>query len=279
MTASPASRHGTYATAKAGCGCEPCQQSVRAYDRRRRRLIGYGSWQPYVDAEPVRAHVRMLGEYGIGWRQVAVVAGVNNGTVTRLMYGLGGQPPSPKVRPSTASRILAVQPRLEDVAPSMRVPSIGTVRRLRALVALGWPQARLASRLGMANRNLSSLMRGQRVTARTALAVRALYDQWWNADPHACGVEARHVAQARARAARLGWVSPLAWDDDRLDDPAARPQRGETPRRGERDEALVGGVAELRAQGFPLEVALARLGVGKRRFERALARMRAGEAA
>jgi hypothetical protein len=56
--------------------------------------------------------------------------------------------------------------------------------------------------------------------------------------------------RARDAAARRGWVPPLAWDDDEIDDPQARPARGPrrwvTPPNAERIAAVLAGDLEAR---------------------------------
>jgi hypothetical protein len=55
---------------------------------------------------------------------------------------------------------------------------------------------------------------------RTAEQITALYDQL-TALPPPTG---RAATYARTVAAKHGWVSPWAWDDDRIDDPEQGPQ-------------------------------------------------------
>jgi hypothetical protein len=99
-----------------------------------------------------------------------------------------------------------------------RVAAVGTTRRLQALVAIGYSQARICERLQILPSNASLLFCGgqARVCAATARKVAALF------------AELRLVAgpdpRARRRAARRGWQPPSAWDTERIDDPASRPR-------------------------------------------------------
>lgn len=259
--------HGTRARYVTGCRCLPCRAANATYNNRRDRLRAYGRpTTDLVDAGPVREHIRALSAAGMGRRQLARVSGVANSVLVKILYGdaARGMPPSRRVRPATAARILGVQAPVR--APSALVDSAGTVRRLRALVAVGWPQARLAERIGWTDANLSALIRGERaqVEQRTADAVVKLYDQLWQVSP-----EGLSAARARRHAARRGWAGPLAWDDETIDDPAAGPDRG--PSRapmGEVDpaavEALVAGrltAADVRpAERYAAILELAREG-------------------
>lgn len=211
--------HGTKAKyVVEGCRCEPCRQACRDYERWRRRQIAYGR-TPYVDAEPVRAHLHALSRQGLGWMRAARLAGVPESTVCRLLYGGGARGPSKRVRRRTAAALLAVTAELEHLGATVHVPAAGPRRRLQALVALGWPQAQIARRMGVNPANLGKTLHGttDRVNASTARAARTLYDELWDRSP------ARPDGRALAAARRHGWVPPLAWDDDTIDDPAARP--------------------------------------------------------
>lgn len=207
------------------CRCYTCCHAASQYDINRRRAIAYGRWQPFVDAEPVRQHVRALGEFGIGWMRVAKLAGVSTGGVSKLLYGDGprGLPPTRKVRPETALKLLAVEPTLDNLGDRTAVDGTGTRRRLQALVAKGWPQAELARRMGMDRANFGRTIVSDLVEVATLKTARRLYDDLWSVDPVDAGVPAHRAAAAQRIAATRGWAPVGAWDDDRIDDPAAFP--------------------------------------------------------
>jgi hypothetical protein len=208
-----------------GCRCYVCGLANATYYEARERAIAYGTWQPWADAGPVREHIRALRGCGIGLRRIAEAAGVDR---KRLQAVLGGRPergtgPQEKVRPALAAAVLAVEPTLELLGAKTPIDATGTHRRLQALVAAGWPQARLAARLGMAPGNFSGTMTREQVTVRTARAVRALYDVLWAVDPREHGVDNQAYSRARNHAASNGWAPVGAWDDDLIDDPQAFP--------------------------------------------------------
>lgn len=267
--------HGTLTRRKShNCTCPACRACERNYMARRARLMAYGRWQPFVDAEPVRAHVRMLGSYGIGWQRVARLAGVSNGGLSRLLYGTygTGYPPSKRVRTTTADKLLAVKPIFENLAPSASVDGTGTRRRLQALVANGWPQKRLAAELGVETALVWQQIRQPFVAAATARTVRDLYDRLWNVDPATRGVAPRYVETARQVAARNDWPPPGAWDDDYIDSPAATPDVGEQP---DRYTAIAEDARWLMAEhGYTPEQAANRLGITRRHLQRALTTQR-----
>ena len=107
----------------------------------------------------------------------------------------------------------------------------GTRRRLQALVRGGWSLGLMSARLGCTRQVLRlTLHRSERVTAATAGAVRELYDELWDQPPpEGTRFEKRAATMARRYARERGWVPPLAWDDDEIDDPAAVPAPGWCP--------------------------------------------------
>lgn len=208
-----------------GCRCYICGFAVSEYRANIERQKAYGTWEPFVSGDLVRAHMRMLSEAGIGWKRVVALSGVSNGAVSKLMFGVKskGRPPSVKVRAKNAEKIFAIVPSIDTIADCGLVSSVGTVRRLQALVRRGWPQASLAARLGMAPGNFSALLNYERVTAVRARAVRDLYEQLQNQDPADHGISAYGRSRATANAIRAGWPLPAMWDDDAIDDSAAFP--------------------------------------------------------
>ncbi|MGW5852136.1 hypothetical protein ACWFQ8_30025 [Streptomyces sp. NPDC055254] len=205
-----------------GCRCYTCGYAAAAYRDARERAIAYGTWQPWTDAVPVREHLRRLQSCGLGLRRIAELAKVDR---KRLQAVLTGRPergtgPQEQVRPALAAAVLAVEASLENLAPSTSVNAVGTRRRLQALVARGWPQARLAARLGWTPANFSTLIRADRTLVRTALAVRDLYAAVSGQDPRAHGVDNQAFSRARNAAAASSWPPPAAWDDETIDDPA-----------------------------------------------------------
>lgn len=208
-----------------GCRCYICGYAASEYRANVERQKAYGTWQPLVDAEPVRAHVRMLSEAGVGWKRVAKLAGISSGSFTKLMFGVKsqGRPPSTKVRSETAKKILAIEPSIDTLADRAFATSLGTVRRLHALVRRGWPQSELAARLGMSPGNFAVFIKRPQVTAASARAVRDLYDRLQNQNPTEFGVSAYGRTRAVNDATRAGWPLPAMWDDNALDDPDAFP--------------------------------------------------------
>jgi len=233
-----------------------------------------------VDAGAARAHVCALGQAGIGWKRAAALAGVSTGAMSKLLYGgPGNREPARRIRPATAAAILAVRPEARSLGGSALVDATGTHRRLQALVAGGWSQAKLGARLGMTPANFATMMRRGQVTASTARAAAAVYDQLWNQSPPETGQREKiAAARARNRARAHGWAPPLAWDEERIDQPDAQPAEGwQRPARTKRTAAeLAEEAADVMAQGHTIGQAADRLGVTRSAVEHAFRRARPG---
>jgi hypothetical protein len=178
-----------------------------------------GTWQPFVDAEPVRQHIAELAAAGIGQRRVAELAGLDRSVLCGLVYGKPGRAPSAKVRPETAKAILAVLPSPAALAAESIINGTGTARRVRALCAIGWSLHEQARRVGWSCGNYAPLAGGHPVIAATARLVTVLYDEL-SMTPAPAGYSAN---RARQFALNRHWAPPLAWDDEAIDDPAAKP--------------------------------------------------------
>lgn len=115
-------------------------------------------------------------------------------------------------------RILAAQP---TYRPAGIQSGIGSARRLRALVAVGYPPNQLAERLGMLTAEVLDLLYQPRrgtIHVWKAQNIAALYDELWDQPlMDDIGDQVRTVARREA------WLPPLAWDDDDIDDRSARP--------------------------------------------------------
>lgn len=221
MTAPTRERPHGYARYKIDrCRCDVCRAAQSANWQRITRAKIAGNWEPFVDAEPVRRHLAVLAEIGIGYKRAADLAGLSRSVVQVLLYGKGERPPSIGVRPSTAAKLLALRPAREQLAPGALVPTVGAARRARALACIGWSLTEQARRIGWTVQNYSgTLLHRPALTVRSDQAIRGLYDEL-SMTPAPPGVSA---TRARNHAHAQGWFSPLAWDDDTIDDPAAYP--------------------------------------------------------
>lgn len=99
-----------------------------------------------------------------------------------------------------------------------RTNPTGSMRRLRALVAIGWCDQYLADALGHRNRSrIYDITSGlcAYLLPTTVHAIADLYEMLHTVD----GPDPR----APNRARRNGWHTPDAWSPDTIDDPEAKP--------------------------------------------------------
>lgn len=217
------------------CRCEPCSAARKAQDDWRRRQQAYGRYDKYVEAEPVRVHVRALMDAGLGLKTVSKRTGVATGTLSKLMYGVYApgpsgrngagiltRPPSKRILRTTAERLLALdsaERRPENLAAGALDPWRTPTARahLRALVALGWSMSKLGQRLGITYAsNAAPLFNDE---ARTMLRctvddVEALYAELsMTLPPETNQRERISAARSRRYAADRGWLPPLDLED------------------------------------------------------------------
>jgi len=91
------------------------------------------------------------------------------------------------------------------------IDACGTRRRLQALSALGWRGVDLEPLLKIEYRTVSRVAKAKRVTVGTAERVAAVYDR--------LSMTQGPSATTRRRALAKGWLVPMEWDDDLIDDP------------------------------------------------------------
>ena len=222
-------QHGTYACyVQDYCRCTPCSKANSDYELERVRQQAYGRWNGLVDAEPARRHVRELMEQGMGLKRIVAVSELSQGQLWKLLYGKkrpdGSRSASKRITPRVEAKILAVE---VDLADGARVDSTGAVRRIQALVALGWSQSKICIRLGVSRSNFTPIAQGARPTMLVAhdKAIRALYAEWsMRLPPQTQWRDKIAANRARNYAKAAGWLPPLAWDDDLIDDPNATPE-------------------------------------------------------
>ncbi|MBM4708691.1 hypothetical protein GS504_24250 [Rhodococcus hoagii] len=221
-----------------------------------------------VDAGPVRRHVESLQAAGISQERIANAAGVNLTTVRGLLSARPGRSaPTVTMRRDIAEKLLAVQ--APEVTASVaadgdHVDAIGTVRRLRALIAAGHPQRDIAARLGMRSDAVGRLMHARRCTAATHRTVADVFAEMQ--------LRTGSSARSRLRGIRNGWALPLEWDEDTIDDPAAEPVRARrSARTPAASEVKRREAHELARSGMERAAIAHELGVHERTVERYLA--------
>lgn len=228
-------RHGTPAgfyahRADDETACDPCGKAIFRHHKQWRQDYDRGQrWT--TSAQPVTEHIKHLEQTGMSPSEIWKAAGISRTLFYRIRNDL-----NLRCRLVTARAVLAVQPtdRLPSkLTPGQFVSGVGTRRRIRALLAIGWSHREMRAR----SRVLTAVtlnQKGDMVTRSMHERVAALYNE--------LSMTPGPSDRTRARAAALGYASPLAWDDDAIDDPKARPAgvRGSgRPHRHEVDEVAV----------------------------------------
>lgn len=152
----------------AGCRCLKCRMAASNYETARARARRAGEWNGLVDAGPARQHILKLSRAGVGYKLVADSASVARSIVAKVKSGERRQ-----IRALSAKRILSVT--TDCRGDSALVSAAQTWRLLRLLLDEGYTRRALAQMLGSTARTPSLQIRRDRVTARTAARVAALY--------------------------------------------------------------------------------------------------------
>lgn len=250
------------------CRRPECVERYNARNRARIQAHRDGTWQVFVDAEPVRQHILNLQKAGVGPGTIAVTTGLPIQCVLDFIRACPGKGRGRRQRttPETAAQILAVSP---DNSVHLRVDATGTVRRIQALTAIGWPQQTIAVHAGINPAYIPTLVRRTRIFASTADKIAAAYEELSDRRPTKCGVDKRQAKRARNWAAAHRWPPPVYWDKvglECLDDPDFTPMykvlRAEIIAQDAHWLMTVGGLDR--------DQAAARIGVARFTIDRAL---------
>lgn len=119
----------------------------------------------------------------------------------------------------------------DSSAPADRVDPVGSRRRLQALACMGWDMVRLAERSHVSAQQLRNIANdaapSSGISAATAAAVAGIYAALSctpGFTPYSMGRSPERQAtlkQTWMRAAAAGWLPPMSWTPDTIDDPGA----------------------------------------------------------
>lgn len=194
------------------CRCRKCSATAVRADALRvlDRLAGRPRLVP---AAPVQQHVAALRARGFSYAVVARVAGTDPSSVSEICRGHRQD-----VLRRISDAILSVPLDLEHGANTTgRIPSIGSVRRLRALYAIGVSRDLIAREIGVSKPFVNLLVDGSTHSVRVATArtIAQVYNRLW--------LTPGRSVKNRLRAQRECWPGPLHWNDSSIDDPDGFP--------------------------------------------------------
>lgn len=163
------------------------------------------SVSPWADLSAVTTHVQMLRECRMPVRVIAENAQVSASLVSRVIAGR-----AQRVTRAVGERVLAVTPMSARLGPNVKVPAVGSQRRVRALACMGWGTPQLAEMLGVTGLSVNNKVT---VMKSTADQIESLYE----ALKDVRGPSPRTATLALNR----GWFPPTHWEGLNIDDPAA----------------------------------------------------------
>lgn len=242
-----------------GCRLPECVNENYRY-MSRLRLEHHRGQRRRCDATQTRHHIERLLAAGWTQAQIARAAGLVHHLISDIRRG------KQTIANNTAYAILTV-PIGPPPAGTRDVDATGTMRRLRALVAIGWPIEQLAPQLGIYPTALGNIARGElrSVRATTADAVALLYQHLVR--------QPGPSNRSRILARKKGWHGPLAWEA--IDDPNEQPETdGQTNVQRRRKAAIDLELVAIRtAQGRSAGEIADELGCHKRSVVRARRRV------
>ncbi|MEU7737838.1 hypothetical protein AB0B51_33045 [Streptomyces griseus] len=209
----PLAPHGTYSRAngqhgiRPPCHCEPCR-TTRSRVKKQQRLNRHRGIRPLVDAAPTAKRLHELHESS-GWEDIARAAKTSASHLREIASGRLTQ-----ISPKTQAKIMAIRP---AVTGGQYIDSTGTVRRVRALIALGYTLIDIAESANVAVARVQTLAAGYPSLRRTvAERITNAYQE--------LSETSGNNTRAKNRARTNGWAPPATWDDDTIDDPQGHPE-------------------------------------------------------
>lgn len=243
------------------CRRPECVKRYNTWQNNRLHAKAAGTWQPFIDATPVREHLLKLHAAGITPYRVEALSGLDWKSVRLFTQPIvaEGRGITRHTTPEIAAKILAI-----EIAPHLpgRVDPTGTRRRIQALSAIGWPLKELGPHVGIQPENVRRILtRGKQVYGTTAQSTIDGYERLRNDRPRKHGVSKIGVARALRHSQQRKWAPPKYWDQHpgAIDDPHFEPMYRVTRREIiAQDANLI-----MRTTGLDRHAAAARLGVDK----------------
>lgn len=157
------------------CRCDACRAANTEYERQRVRRKAYGT-ELFVDAEPVRRHVRALLSAGYTVKELERLSGVGHTTLHQLMnHHWRTMRPVTRMRRENAEALMNVRGR--SLTPGQRVPSDWCREIVRRWHAAGLSYAEISRVSHLDYQEVCALAHGRRRFVRTSTMVRLLHSK------------------------------------------------------------------------------------------------------
>lgn len=166
----------------------------------------------WTSVRPAHDVIVALMEKGITQREISRVSGVTEDTLRTYRKNPDGR----TLRTDIVDAIVGLMDpvHLKRFQRQEQPSLIGAQRRLRGLVRMGHSLAKLRAELGFDPQGITVAGRRASLSWDEYDKIVELYDRW------SMVVGEKNVI---AKAVSLGYLPPLAWDDDEIDNPSALP--------------------------------------------------------
>jgi hypothetical protein len=160
--------HGTRVRYVTGCKCMLCRAANSRYETERAAARANGDWNGLVPAFMARKHLLKLSRCGIGRDSVAAASGVSVTVICEIKARK-----KQNIRMRTHRALLAVDRTALTAGTLVKAGPVWA--QLNRLVREGFTQSELARRLGSSAKVPALQIRGDVVTAQTAMRVERLH--------------------------------------------------------------------------------------------------------
>lgn len=178
--------------------------------------------------ERAYAVVRAAHEAGMSYTKMAEQVGMDRTSIRNI-----GERVVKTMRRPTYEKLLALRVEPDEIPlgktkrnAGAKIDPTGSLRRLRALLALGLSAEVIGDHLDMWPSAVRTMANGQPRFVYAVMAVRIaeVYDKLRDTRPEDFGIRGQHIRGNRRKAWEKGWGVPDCWDDDTIDDPDAHPE-------------------------------------------------------